>query len=112
MFHHSDSMSELCVGTVINQFFIATTKYCCESGISVSINVKDDTISSNTFYLHPTLDACLIRVEKDLSHKIDKIPCLPSHMNINRYNGASCWNAGWGTDEVDGQVEFPFIDHE
>jgi len=106
MFSHSGALSELCVGTVINQFFIATTKYCCESGISVSINVKDDTISSNTFYLHPSLDACLIRVEKDLSDKIDMIPCLPNNIDINRYNGAACWNAGWGTDEVDGQVEF------
>ena len=37
---------------------------------------------------------------------MNEIPCLPSNININRYNGAACWNAGWGTDEVDGQVEF------
>ena len=34
------------------------------------------------------------------------MPCLPNNIDINRYNGAACWNAGWGTDEVDGQVEF------
>ena len=44
----------------------------------------------------------MIRVETDLSQKLDQIPCLPNHIDINRYNGAACWNAGWGTAEVDG----------
>ena len=103
-FSSNDGMDELCVGTVINQYFIATTKYCCEAGNSVAISFEDDdnTISSNTFYLHSTRDACLIRVEKDLSQERNQIPCLPNDIDINRYNGAACWIAGWGTDEVDG----------
>ena len=102
MFGENDG--QLCVGTVINPFFIATSQFCCNSGTSVSINFDgdSDTITSNTFYSHSALDACLIRVEKDLSQNIDDIPCLPTNININRYNGAACWNAGWGTDEVDG----------
>ena len=103
-FNSNDGMNELCAGTVINRYFIATTKYCCEAGSSVSISFEGDidTISSNTFYLHSTLDACLIRVEKDLSQERNQMPCFPNNIDINRYNGAVCWNAGWGTDEVDG----------
>ena len=86
------------------RYFIATTKFCCNSGTSVAINFDgdSDTIKSNTFYTHSTLDACLIRIEKDLGQNMNEIPCLPTSININRYNGAACWNAGWGTDEVDG----------
>ena len=104
MFYQSDGINQLCVGTVINHYFIATTKFCCESGHLVAVNFDGDsnTITSNTFYSHSTLDACLIRIETDLSQKMNEIPCLPSNININRYNGAACWNAGWGTDEVDG----------
>ena len=103
-FDQNDGMNQLCAGTVIDQYFIATTKFCCESGKLVTIRFEGDSssISSNTFYLHSILDACLIRVETDLSQKVDEIPCLPNHVDINRYNGAACWNAGWGTAEVDG----------
>ena len=103
MFNQNDGMNQLCVGTVINQYFIATSKFCCDSGTSVAINFdgNSDTIS-NTFYSHSTLDACLIRIETDLSQIMDDTPCLPINININRHNGAACWNAGWGTDEVDG----------
>ena len=104
MFNQNDGINQLCVGTVINPYFIATTKFCCNSGSTVTINFdgNSNTITSNTFYSHSTLDACLIRNEKDLSQIIEHIPCLPINININRYNGATCWNAGWGTDEVDG----------
>ena len=27
---------------------------------------------------------------------------MPNNIDINRYNGAACWNAGWGTAEVGG----------
>ena len=27
---------------------------------------------------------------------------MPGNIDINKYNGAACWNAGWGTAEVDG----------
>ena len=37
-FQESDVFSQLCVGTVIHRFFIATTKYCCESGDTVTIS--------------------------------------------------------------------------
>ena len=99
-----ESNYQLCAGTVINRNFILTTQFCCDSGNLVTINFESDSeaIESSTFYSHSTLDACLIRVEKDLSHKFDEIPCLPSNIDINRYNGAACWNAGWGTAEVDG----------
>ena len=95
---------QLCAGTVINKYFLVTTKFCCESGNVVSIDFDDNsnTIESNTFYLHSTLDACLIRVETDLSQLLTKMPCLPSYIDINKYNGAACWNAGWGTAEVGG----------
>ena len=103
-FNSNDGMNELCAGTVINRYFIATTKYCCEAGNSVKINFEGDinSISSNTFYLHSTLDACLIRVEKDLTQERNQMPCFPNNIDINQYNGAACWNAGWGTAEVDG----------
>ena len=95
---------QLCAGTVINKYFLVTTKFCCESGNMVSIDFDDNsnTIESNTFYLHATLDACLIRVETDLSQRLIEMPCLPSNIDINKYNGAACWNAGWGTAEVGG----------
>ena len=104
MFNQNNGINQLCAGTVINQYFIATSQFCCNSGTSVTINFDGDSemITSNTFYLHSILDACLIRIEKDLSQNMNKIPCLPTNININRYNGAACWNAGWGTDEVDG----------
>ena len=104
MFNQNDGINQLCVGTIINQYFVATSKFCCDSGTSVAISFDNnsDTITSNTFYSHSTLDACLIRVEKDLSQNMNEIPCLPTNININRFNGAACWNAGWGTDEVDG----------
>ena len=59
-------------------------------------------MQSNTFYFHPNLDSCLIRIEVDLSQKMDDMPCLPSQIDINKYNGAACWNAGWGNAEIDG----------
>ena len=97
-------VTQLCAGTIINKFFIISTKFCCEAGNSVAITVESDStaISSNTFYLHSTLDVCLIRVETDLSKKQNFIPCMPGNIDINRYNGAACWNAGWGTAEIDG----------
>ena len=27
---------------------------------------------------------------------------MPGNIDINRYNGAACWNAGWGAAEIDG----------
>ena len=96
--------NQLCVGTVINSYFILSTKYCCESGNLVSINFDDGSsaIKSNTFYLHETYDLCLIRVETNLNQRLTEIPCFQSNIDINKYNGAACWNAGWGTAEVDG----------
>ena len=103
-FDQNDGMNQLCVGTVINQYFIVTTKFCCESGktAAISFNGDSSSISSSTFYFHPTLDACLIRIETDLSQKLIEMPCLPNNVDINSYNGAACWNAGWGTAEVEG----------
>ena len=100
----AEGNNQLCAGTVINKYFIITTKFCCDSGNLVTINFENDSeaIESSTFYSHSTLDVCLIRVEKDLSRKFDNIPCLPNNFDINRYNGAACWNAGWGTAEVGG----------
>ena len=103
-FDQNDEMNQLCVGTVMHRYFIATTKFCCESGKTVAISFDGDSssISSNTFYLHSALDVCLIRLEMDLGQKLDEIPCLPNNIDINRYNGAACWNAGWGTAEFGG----------
>ena len=64
----------------------------------------DEAFFSNTFYSHPKLDACLIRVEKDMTtdYNVDLIPCMPDNINnIDKYNGAACWNAGWGTPQLD-----------
>ena len=101
---NGQEMNQLCAGTIVDKYFILSTRFCCESGNSVSITLDDDStaIMSNTFYLHSTLDACLIRVETDLSQKLNTIPCMPGNIDINRYNGAACWNAGWGTAEVGG----------
>ena len=97
-------ISQLCAGTIVDKHFVISTRFCCESGDSVAITVEGDSaaISSNTFYLHSTLDACLIRVETDLAQKLNTIPCMPGNIDINRYNGAACWNAGWGTAEIGG----------
>ena len=98
------ALNQLCAGTIINRYFILSTKFCCESGDSVTVTLEDaaTTITSNTFYPHSTLDVCLIRVETDLSQKLSIIPCLPGNFEINRYNGAACWNAGWGIAEIGG----------
>ena len=37
-FQESEVTNQFCVGTVVHKFFIATTKYCCESGNSVKIS--------------------------------------------------------------------------
>ena len=95
--------NQLCAGTVINKHFIATSKFCCDSGKSVTATFNNqESVQSSTFYTHSTLDSCLIRIEVDMSESIPKIPCLPNQVDINKYNGAACWNAGWGTDVIDG----------
>ena len=33
-------------------------------------------IISTKFNVHEDLDACLVRIVPDMSHKVDKIPCL------------------------------------
>ena len=101
----SNSFNQLCAGTVVHKHFIATTKFCCESGDTVAIHFNDqnaDVVNSNTFYVHSNLDSCLIRIERDLSQQMVQMPCLPNHIDINKFNGAACWNAGWGTAEIDG----------
>ena len=100
------SFNQLCVGTVIHKHFIVTTRFCCESGNTVAISYNDQNsgpINSNTFYLHSNLDSCLIRIERDLSNQIAKIPCYKSRIDITKYNGAACWNAGWGTAQINGE---------
>ena len=101
----SNSFNQLCAGTVVHKHFIVTTKFCCESGDTVTITFNGqnaDEANSNTFYFHSNLDSCLIRMEADLSSLMVQMPCLPNHIDVNKYNGAACWNAGWGTVEVDG----------
>ena len=46
-------LGQICVGTVINKYFVVTTKFCCNSDDSVTISFEDDSssISSNTFYV-------------------------------------------------------------
>ena len=108
-YSENQQFSQQCVGTIIDKFFIITSKYCCSSGDFVTISFQEETIDpiqSNTFYIHSNvksrLDSCLIRVETDLSMNTNTIPCLPNNIDINMYNGAACWNAGWGTAEIDG----------
>ena len=95
---------EQCAGTVVNKFFILTTTFCCQSGESVTINFNHNSneLKSNTFYHHSKFDSCLIRIEADLSAQLDSIPCLPHNLDVNKFNGAACWNAGWGSNEIDG----------
>ena len=59
---------EQCVGTVVDKYFILTSKYCCESGDTVTVTFESDSIElkSSTFYVHPFYDSCLIRIEADL----------------------------------------------
>ena len=94
---------EQCVGTVVDKNFVLTTKFCCETSDTVTIYFENDSseLKSNTFYNHPSFESCLIRIEKDLSSQIDSIPCLPYNTDVNKYNGAACWNAGWGANQVD-----------
>jgi len=104
-FIDSNGTIQHCVGTVIHRYFIATSRFCCEAGDSLMATINNqaaDVVQSNTFYKHSSLDSCLIRVEADLSQKMNNIPCLPTHIDINKYNGAACWNAGWGTAEIGG----------
>ena len=101
---NNQGFNQLCAGTVVHKHFVSTTKSCCESGDTVAIQFNDQnaaSINSNTFYVHSNLDSCLIRIEADLSNQMVQIPCLPNKIDINRYNGAACWNAGWGTAEID-----------
>ena len=60
--------AEQCVGTVIDKYFILTTKYCCQSGDTVLVTFDSNSIElkSSTFYVHSTFDSCLIRIEADL----------------------------------------------
>ena len=102
----SQDFNQLCAGTIVHKHFIATTRFCCESGNTVAIHFNDQNVSpinSNTFYLHSNLDSCLIRIEADLSSQMAQIPCYKSRIDISKYNGAACWNAGWGTAEIDGE---------
>ena len=104
-FTDSNGAIQHCVGTVIHRHFIATSRFCCDSGESVMATINNqaaDVVQSNTFYQHSSLDSCLIRVEADFSEKMAKMPCLPSQIDINKYIGAACWNAGWGTSEMNG----------
>ena len=39
-FQESDVSSQICAGTVVHKFFIATTKYCCQSGNTVKISSR------------------------------------------------------------------------
>ena len=69
----------------------------------VSDGTNRNRILSNTFYPHPKLDICLIRIEADLSKGIDgesrdKKPCLPDNIDLDKYSGVPCWNIGWGTE--------------
>ena len=104
-FTDSSGTIQKCVGTVIHRYFIATSRFCCNSGDLVTATVNNqaaDVVQSNTFYKHASLDSCLIRVEADLSQNMITKPCLATHIDINKYNGAACWNAGWGTTEMGG----------
>ena len=59
-FHLEDGVNanQLCAGTVVNKHFIASTKFCCETGTFVKINFDGDpnSIESSTFYLHGSME--------------------------------------------------------
>ena len=59
-----------CAGTIIDKNFILTTKFCCQSGDDVAITFDSDSdlFKSNTFYIHPTVDSCLIRSVFKMMH--------------------------------------------
>ena len=113
-----ENLYQQCSGTVIHAHFILTSKFCCSADDKVTIMLNeytvqknddgsynfDNAVYSNTFYYHPKLDVCLIRVEKNMKSLfgINETPCLPVDIDdIDEYNGAACWNAGWGTPQLD-----------
>ena len=111
------NLYQQCSGTVIHPHFVLTSRFCCSADDKVTITLSeytvrqntdgsynfDGAIFSNTFYFHPRLDACLIRVEKDMRNEygVESIPCMPDNIDeIDEYNGAPCWNVGWGTKQL------------
>ena len=109
---HSDSQQyHLCAGTVIDKYWILTAATCCQDEI-VTIKFNDYSvfftedeekeIVTTNFYTHPDLDACLIRTAPDISQMINEIPCIHDNLDITAYEGARCWNPGWGSEAMDG----------
>ena len=110
---YSDSQKyHLCAGTVIDKYWILTAASCCKDDIvtikfnDYSVFYADDQereILTTHFHMHPDLDACLIRTAPDMSEFVTKIPCINDSLDITAYEGARCWNAGWGSESMDGE---------
>ena len=53
------------------------------------------------WHIHPDFDACLIRTAEDISEHVQWAPYLRNDTNIENYEGARCWNVGWGSNAND-----------
>ena len=120
----------LCAGTVIDQHWILTSATCCKRDDIVTITFNDysifyadqnqNEIISTIFHIHQDFDACLIRTT-DISNIVPHIPCLTKvkfqlflavvretltlniqTLDIKAYEGARCWNPGWGSSSING----------
>lgn len=65
-----------------NNFKTLKSEYIVRRNADGSYNF-DDAFFSNTFYSQPKLDACLVRVEKDMTtdYNVDLIPCMPDNID-------------------------------
>ena len=54
-------------------------------------------------------DLCMIRVDEDLSEIVSEIPFLFKNFEIEKYLGAACWTAGWGSTSKEKGLKFFLI---
>ena len=69
--------------------------------MNLNLDVGEHEMMSTHFFVHPDFDACLIRTAEDISKHVQWAPFLVKDLNVEDYEGARCWNAGWGSEAND-----------
>ena len=97
---------------MIDENWILTSATCCKRDDIVTIKFNDysifyadndeQEITSTIFHIHKDLDACLIRTVTDMSKIVDNVPCRSPTLDIWAFEGAKCWNPGWGSATMNG----------